>query len=124
MAVTKIIKIDDKDVTFKASAATPRIYRNLFGRDIFKDLSKLEKDIDKSGEEDLDMFSLEMFENLAYVFAKQGEPDKKFNSPDEWLDQFSTFSIYEILPELISLWGMNIQQQEESKKNFQQLIEK
>ena len=53
---------------------------------------------------------------LAYVFAKQGEPDEKFNSPDEWLDQFSTFSIYEILPELISLWGMNVQQQEESKK--------
>ena len=76
MAVTKIIMIDGKDVIFKASAATPRIYRNLFGRDIFKDLSKLEKDISKSGEEDLDMFSLEMFENLAYVFAKQGEPEQ------------------------------------------------
>ena len=62
MAVTKVIKIDDKDVTFRASAATPRIYRNLFGRDIFKDLSKLEKDIDKNGEENLDMFSLEMFD--------------------------------------------------------------
>ncbi|WP_026524723.1 hypothetical protein [Butyrivibrio sp. MB2005] len=124
MAVTKVIKIDDKDVTFKASAATPRIYRNLFGRDIFKDLSKLEKDIDKSGEEDLDMFSLEMFENLAFVFARQGEPEKTPHTPDEWLDQFSTFSIYEILPELISLWGMNIQQQVESKKNFQRVIEK
>ena len=124
MAVTKIIRVDGKDVTFKASAATPRIYRNLFGRDIFKDLSKLEKDIDKSGEESLDMFSLEMFENLAYVFAKQGDPEKVYSSPDEWLDQFSTFSIYEILPELISLWGMNIQQQEESKKNFRQLTER
>lgn len=31
MAVTKIIKIDNKDVIFKASAATPRIYRNLLG---------------------------------------------------------------------------------------------
>lgn len=124
MAVTKIIRVDGKDVVFKASAATPRIYRNLFGRDIFKDLSKLEKDIDKSGEESLDMFSLEMFENLAYVFAKQGEPERTYSSPDEWLDQFSTFSIYEILPELIALWGMNIQQQEESKKNFRQLTEK
>ena len=124
MAVTKIIRVDGKDVVFKASAATPRIYRNLFGRDIFKDLSKLEKDIDKSGEESLDMFSLEMFENLAYVFAKQGNPEKTDATPDEWLDHFSTFSIYEILPELISLWGMNIQQQEESKKNFRQLTEK
>lgn len=26
----------------------------------------------------------------------------------EWFDQFNTFSIYQILPELIDLWGMNI----------------
>ena len=123
MAVTKIIKIDDKDVTFKASAATPRIYRNLFGRDIFKDLSKLEKDIDKNGDEDLDMFSLEMFENIAYIMAKHADPNVP-DTPEEWLDGFNTFSIYQVLPQIIELWGLNVKAESESKKKFAQQIEK
>ncbi len=28
---------------------------------------------------------------------------------DEWLDQFDMFSIYEVLPEIIELWGTNMQ---------------
>mgnify|MGYP003247654608 CR=1 FL=1 len=43
MAVTKKIEIDGKEVTFKASAAVPRLYRIKFGRDIYKDLRQLEK---------------------------------------------------------------------------------
>ena len=39
----KTITIGDKEVTFKGSAAIPRMYRIKFGRDIFKDLTKLEK---------------------------------------------------------------------------------
>ena len=41
MAVTKKIEIDGKPVEFKASAAIPRIYRNKFGRDVYKDLMVL-----------------------------------------------------------------------------------
>jgi hypothetical protein len=37
-------------------------------------------------------------------------------SPEEWLDEFSTFSIYEILPQIIDLRGINIEQQVASKK--------
>ena len=45
----------------------------------------------------LDSFSLEMFENIAYVMAKHA--DKSIpDSPEEWLDQFNTFSIYQVLP--------------------------
>ena len=43
MAITKTVEIDGKEVIFKASAAIPRIYRIKFGRDIYKDLAKLEK---------------------------------------------------------------------------------
>ena len=32
--------------------------------------------------------------------------------------QFNTFSIYEILPQIIELWGLNVEQQVESKKNI------
>ena len=35
---------------------------------------------------------------------------------NEWLDQFGTFSIYQVLPEIIELWGLNVQTQVESKK--------
>ncbi|MEF2814536.1 MAG: hypothetical protein U0N00_08190 [Oscillospiraceae bacterium] len=40
------------------------------------------------------------------------------DTPEDWLDQFNTFSIYEILPQIIELWGLNVEQQVESKKNI------
>lgn len=51
MAVTKKIEIDGKEVTFKASAAVPRLYRIKFGRDIYKDLRQLEKSVGKNDED-------------------------------------------------------------------------
>ena len=122
MALTKTIMIDDQAVTFRASAAVPRIYRIKFGRDIYKDLDALQKAIDTSKEEasTLDTFSLEMFENIAYVMAKHADPSIP-DTPEEWLDQFNTFSIYQVLPEIIKLWGLNIQTDVEAKKNFAQL---
>ncbi len=119
MGIIKKIKIDDKEVAFKASAAIPRIYRLRFGRDIYKDLSQLEKAVDENDENGsgLDTFSLEMFENIAYIMAKHADA----NIPDtaeEWLDDFNTFSIYQVLPQLIELWGLNVKTDIESKKNF------
>lgn len=35
---------------------------------------------------------------------------------EEWLDEFEMFSIYEVLPETLELWGMNLQTEIESKK--------
>ena len=63
----------------------------------------------------LDMFSLEMFENIAYTMAKHADPSIP-DSPEEWLDEFSTFSIYQVLPKIIELWGLNVQTDVESKK--------
>ena len=104
MSLIKDLEIDGKQVPFKASAAIPRIYRIKFGRDIYKDLSALEKAVGKDKEESssLDMFSLEMFENIAYVMAKHADPGIP-DTPEEWLDEFNTFSIYQILPQLIEL---------------------
>ena len=115
----KNIEIDGKQVAFKASAAIPRIYRMKFQRDIYKDLKALEKSIGDNSEEssNLDMFSLEMFENIAFVMAKHADASIP-NTPEEWLDGFNTFSIYQVLPQLIELWGLNIQTDVEAKKNF------
>ena len=119
MSLIKKIDIDGKQVPFKASAAIPRIYRIKFNRDIYKDLSALEISIGKGNEKEsnLDLFSLEMFENIAYVMAKHADPEIS-DSPEEWLDEFNTFSIYQILPQHIELWGLNVKTDVEAKKNF------
>ncbi len=119
MSIIKKIEIDGRDVAFKASAAIPRIYRLKFQRDIYRDLRALEKSIGdgKAEESNLDLFSLEMFENIAFVMAKHAEPSIP-DTPEEWLDGFNTFSIYQVLPKLIELWGLNVQTDVEAKKNF------
>ena len=120
MAVTKTIEIDGKLVEFKASAAVPRLYRIKFGRDIYKDLRQLETSVGENDEDasGLDLFSLEMFENIAFIMAKHASPDTVPSEPDEWLEQFNTFSIYQILPQLIELWGLNVQTQVDARKNL------
>ena len=122
MAVTKSVEIDGKEVTFRASAAIPRLYRNKFHRDIYKDLNELKKGIDENDPDNsnLDTFSLELFENIAWLMAKHQNPDVP-DTPEDWLDQFNTFSIYEILPQIIELWGLNVEQQVTSKKNITRL---
>jgi hypothetical protein len=121
MAVRKTIEIDGVQVTFQASAATPRLYRNLFQRDIFADMDHLMASMQGQDETQsgLDTFDLELFENAAFTMAKQANP----NIPDDvmtWLDNFEMFSIYHILPHLIELWGVNLESMSEAKKKDQQ----
>ena len=87
----KEIEICGKKVPFRSSATIPRLYRAKFKRDIFKDLSKLEKSY-KGKTEDGDEFQiedLEIFENVAYIMAYHADN----NIPptiEEWLDQFDS----------------------------------
>ena len=119
MAIQKNITIDGIDVPFKASVAVPRLYRLKFRRDIYQDFAALQKSVGENTEESsaLDIESLEVFENIAYIMAKHADAAIPA-SPDEWLEQFNTFSIYEILPQLIDLWGLNVETQVASKKNI------
>ena len=118
MAIQKNITIDGISVPFKASAAVPRLYRLKFGRDIYRDFAALQKNVKEGDEENsgLDIESLEVFENIAFVMAKHADPENVPDNPDDFLEQFNTFSIYEILPQLIELWGLNTATQVESKK--------
>ena len=122
MSIIRKIEIDGKQVAFKASAAIPRIYRLKFQRDIYKDLRSLERSVGDGNEENsnLDLFSLEMFENIAFVMAKHADPSIP-DTPEDWLDGFNTFSIYQVLPELIELWGLNVKTDIQAKKKFDQL---
>lgn len=114
----KMVKIDGKEVGFRATALTPRIYRHKIGRDMIQDLNKLQSSYNKAmrlpdeatddeiKEAQLSALDLEIFENAAYVMAKQYDANLP-NSPEEWLDGFETFSIYEILPAILELWQLN-----------------
>ena len=61
-----------------------------------------------------------MFENISYIMARHADPTVP-DSPEEWLERFNTFSIYQVLPQIIELWGLNLQTDVESKKNFARL---
>ena len=81
---------------------------------------QLEKSVGENDKDNsnLDLFSLEMFEDLAWLMARHADPANVPDSPEEFLDQFNTFSIYQILPQLIELWGLNVQTEVESRKNL------
>lgn len=108
----KTIRVGERDVKFKATGATMRIYRQTFQRDILADMGELTK---AQGTGSLSADALMMFENIAYVMAKQADPDIP-ESPDEWLEGFDMFSIYTVLPQLIELWGINNISLSDSKK--------
>lgn len=101
----KIIKVGEKDVKFKATGQTMRIYRQQFQRDILKDMQELQDQRDRG--EHFSSEALESFENIAWVMAKQADPEAVPDTPDEWLDGFEVFSIYQVLPEIFKLWGIN-----------------
>ena len=107
--MTKTLNIDGKKVKFKASAAIPRLYRMRFGRDVLKDLAQLKAAYVKNltEEEQLSIIDLEIS-----------------NSIEDWLDNFETFSIYQILEELLDLWVQNESTQVESKKKLSQVAGK
>ena len=114
----KTVKIGDKEVKFRSSATIPRLYRIKFKRDIFKDLYRLEASYSKKKNEDgsFAIEDLEIFENVAYIMAYHADHSIPDNL-DDWLDQFEMFSIYEILPEILELWGSNLVTDVASKKN-------
>ena len=122
----KTVKVGDREVKFRSSAAVPRLYRIKFKRDIFRDIAKLEKNFAEKGNEELsilDIDDLEIFENVAYIMAWHADPSIP-ETIDEWLEDFEMFSIYEILPEILELWGDNLMTQVDVKKNKQKAAAK
>lgn len=135
----KTITISGIECKFKSSAAIPRIYRLKYGRDIFVDMVQIQKKVEaqerqkkalkkqyekegKAFEENdfssgLPLDSLEMFENIAYIMHKHGDKEQP-DTIEEWLDQFETFDIYQILPEIVEMWNLENRQMSEAKKKI------
>ena len=56
-----------------------------------------------------------MFENIAYLMNRHGDASQPTDIY-EWLEQFDTFNIYEILPSILELWNLNGKGLSEAKK--------
>ena len=121
----KTINVGGKEVVFRSSATIPRLYRAKFKRDIFKDLAKLEKSYEgaQAEGEEFAIDDLEIFENVAYIMAYHADHTIPADI-DEWLDQFDMFSIYEVLPEILALWGTILITDIDSKKNLKKVAGK
>lgn len=133
----RTITISGIQCEMKSSAAIPRMYRLKFGRDIFVDMQKIAKQIEvqnklkeelrKQAEENGEEFdeskfesglpveSLEIFENIAFLMHKHGDPSQP-KEIDEWLDQFDMFDIYKVFPEILEMWNIENKQMSTPKK--------
>lgn len=117
----KTIVVGGNEVRMRASALIPRLYRFKFGRDMIADMRQLQKswqkavnlpeDASEEEQQDAQLSALDLtiFENVAYMMAKHADKDLPA-TPDEWLDSLDgVFSIYEVLPEILELWGLSNQ---------------
>ena len=117
--IKREIEICGKKIPFRSSATIPRLYRAKFKRDIFKDLSKLEKSYTGNQKEgaEFQIEDLEIFENVAYIMAYHADNSIPATI-EEWLDQFDMCSIYEVLQQILELWGENLGTDVTSKKKL------
>lgn len=126
--IEKQITIEGRPAKLRSSALIPKLYRAYFGRDMVKDMRLLAKrykalkDLpeDATDEEreaaQFSVLDLEIFENVSWIMLKHGGEDVG-NSPEEWLDSLDgIFSVYEILPEVLTLWAKNNQTTSVPKK--------
>ena len=124
----KVLTISGKEVGLRATALTPRLYRHKIGRDIIQDMSQLQKAFAKAAQmpkdvtdeereaAQLSVMDLEIFENVAFIMARQYDQNIS-DTVEAWLDEFDTFSIYEIFPVILELWNLNNKTTAKPKKN-------
>lgn len=118
--MTRTVNIGGKEVRMRASALIPRLYRVQFGRDMISDMRQLIKSYNRAvkalgkdateeqrQDAQLSMMDLTIFENVAYMMIKHAGEDVP-PTPDEWLDSIDgIFSIYNVMPTILELWGEN-----------------
>lgn len=105
MACDAMIHIDGKPVAFRVSRFTSVKYRIIYRRSLERDLREIECAIQThdgtSG--NIAIPILQRFGNVAHLMASEADPGI-LRDPDGWYAGFETFDIYQVAPELISLW--------------------
>lgn len=117
--IKKEVDICGQKVVLGASALLPKIYRINFGKDMVADMNRLRRSFqaaqnlpkdateEERQEASLDVIDLTIFEQTAWAMAYHADKTVPHN-PDEWLESFDgVFSIYEVFPVILELWGLN-----------------
>lgn len=121
----KTIKIDGRDVRFKATGGIGYRYKAQFGREYIADAIALEEfaqsgitkqkkktapdgkvTLEKITEYDFTKFSLEMLYNLLWTLAKTA--DDSIPPPQEWLDTFNVFPVMDIYEQVKDILTANL----------------
>ena len=109
--MTADVKIGSETIKMCGNAATAIRYKAIFHRDLlmtFKGMSNEEN------------FDSNIIKELAFVMTQQAQgADFKQVSFDDyvaWLEQFEMFDVYEILPVILELWGLETKELSEPKK--------
>lgn len=118
-------KIFGTDHKLKMSAATPRIYRAKFGKDIIVQMDAMyerlsnegkKKDEEKKGDSvSFTPEELEMMENLIFVCNRQAEPEQP-EDIFEWLASYEIGAITGTYGTIMKMWEDNLHQTSTSKK--------
>jgi hypothetical protein len=108
----KTLTIDGKEVRFKSTAATPLRYKAQFGKDFFSELLKMNKLgklnlNEKDDDEAIQSLDFDVFYNIVWSLAKTA--DKSIPDPLNWYDEFESFPLMEIIPELQELITSSIE---------------
>lgn len=134
----KIIEVGGRELPLKTNAGLLRRYRDWFKRDLTRDMTKIENVLiactqeamqmrDENGNEYseeiillivagmLPIEILDLFEDVAFAMAKYADPTVP-DSIEEWLENFETFDIFQIFPELVALWQSDSKQLSDHKK--------
>lgn len=97
----KTVRIGEKDVEMRASAATAIRYRNVFHGDIMKELMALDA-------ENIDMSVVEKIQQVGFIMAKAAESANMaaLSTDDylEWLEQFDQIDIMQAAKDIISVY--------------------
>lgn len=108
----RMIKVGDKNVKFKATAAIPLLYKNKFYSDMYNDLTKAgnaQQTGDTGG-------SIEVVQNLSYIMAKHADDEVPENVID-WLATFEPLDLLNSADEILGLWNDSSKSTSHAKKN-------
>lgn len=105
------IMIGKESVPMKSNAATPIRYRQVFHKDILKELSEAEKNT---------ALAMDSISQLAYIMAMTGSGADMSQLNEEkyiaWLEQFETFDFIEASEAIVDVYLGNTTTTSEAKK--------
>lgn len=115
-----VIRIGQREVAVESNAATAIRYKQIFKRELLKDLAKLEnvEDVDK-------LDAIEYTSKLAYVINMQNRKEIKEASEEgyiAWMEEFeeADFQDPAAITSILNVWNRNIKTTSELKKNQSQ----